>query len=191
MPASTPTRPLHWREPHCTFTALDLEALDVKIALDFRAFVLQSCTLYRVYTINKNEGHNRRPHFISRIYLFLLNYQCFFRCRIFLCFVFSVIWFSLFFVLFVSSCSHTSIPSLTAFLAPSLFNGFQLVLIVLVFIEPPVYHHIYLSYNVQYSFDICPKSIWTVIGCRNIMTTNLENYKKKKKKCPHCHSTEN
>ena len=43
--------------------ALDLEALDVKIALDFRAFVLQSCTLY---TVKKNEALNRRPHFVSR-----------------------------------------------------------------------------------------------------------------------------
>ena len=63
MPASTRTRPLHWREPHCEFVALDLEALDVKIALDFRAFVLRSCTLY---TVKKNEALNRRPHFISR-----------------------------------------------------------------------------------------------------------------------------
>lgn len=44
--------------------ALDFEALDVKIALDFRAFVLQSCTLY---TVKKNEALNRRPHFVSRI----------------------------------------------------------------------------------------------------------------------------
>jgi hypothetical protein len=64
MPASTPTRPLHWREPHCEFVAFDFEALDVKIALDFRAFVLQSCTLY---TVKKNEALNRRPHFVSRI----------------------------------------------------------------------------------------------------------------------------
>ena len=68
MPASTPTRPLHWREPHCEFVALNLEALDVKIALDFRAFVLQICTLY---TIKKNEGHNRRPHLVSRIPLLI------------------------------------------------------------------------------------------------------------------------
>ncbi len=51
------------------FVGLDLEALDIKVALDFRAFVLQSCTSY---TIKKNEVHNRRPHFISRIYLLLL-----------------------------------------------------------------------------------------------------------------------
>ena len=63
MPANTPTRPLHWREPHREFVALDFEALDVKIALDFRAFVLQSCTLY---TVKKNEALNRRPHFVSR-----------------------------------------------------------------------------------------------------------------------------
>ena len=63
IPASTPTQPLHWREPHCEFVALDFEALDVKIALDFRAFVLQSCTLY---TVKKNEALNRRPHFVSR-----------------------------------------------------------------------------------------------------------------------------
>jgi hypothetical protein len=50
--------------------ALDLEALDIKIALNFRAFVLQSCTLY---TNKKNEGHNRRPYFISRIHLIFSN----------------------------------------------------------------------------------------------------------------------
>jgi hypothetical protein len=44
--------------------ALDLEALDVKIALDFRAFVLQRCSLY---TINKTEALNQRPHLVSRI----------------------------------------------------------------------------------------------------------------------------
>jgi hypothetical protein len=48
--------------------ALNFEALNVKIALDFRAFVLQSCTLY---TVKKNEALNRRPHFVSRIPLIL------------------------------------------------------------------------------------------------------------------------
>ena len=44
--------------------ALDLEAFDIKTALDFSAFVLEICTLY---TIKKNEPLNRKPHLVSRI----------------------------------------------------------------------------------------------------------------------------
>jgi hypothetical protein len=45
-PASTPTWSLLPREPHLRIVALDLEALDIIKALNFKALVLQNCTLY-------------------------------------------------------------------------------------------------------------------------------------------------